>query len=97
VKAGATFRAVMKAIDPGTFNRNSQYAHFGMAATIYLIIGRYSHSVMLWLLPVGVALAAWKEFYWDKHKEPADERGSDLEDFSFYCLGMAVALAVVML
>jgi hypothetical protein len=90
-------RKVVAAISPKTFNRNSQYAHFGMAAAIYLTIGRFSFHWMLYLAPVGIALAAWKEFWYDRHYESDEERGSDLEDFAFYCIGIAYAAVVVAL
>jgi hypothetical protein len=35
-----------------------------------------------------VIVAAWKEFWYDARDEGPVERGSDLEDFSFYCLGV---------
>lgn len=92
-----TLKAILKVISPKTFNRNSQFAHFFAAATIYLTIGIYSRRWVLYLTPVGIALAAWKEFWWDKHKEDADERGSDTQDFSFYMLGLIYAMAILFL
>jgi hypothetical protein len=96
-------------IDPKFFNQVAQYAHFFAGATVaqyahffagatvFFIIGRFSHTWMFYLLPVGVGLAALKEFIIDPRTENEATRGSDLEDFCFYLLGMAVALAVVML
>jgi len=93
-----TARAVADAIDPinaAFFNQVSQYAHFFAAATVYLTIGRFSHHWALYMLPVGIGLAAWKEFWWDSHKENAATRGSDLEDFSFYMLGILFGMLIV--
>ncbi len=84
-------------IDPRFFNQVSQYAHYFAGMAVFLTIGRFSHRWMWYLLPVGVGLAALKEFVVDPRTENEATRGSDLEDFSFYCLGMALATAVVML
>jgi hypothetical protein len=44
---------------------------------------------------VGVMLsAAVKEFYIDQNYEDAATRGSNLEDFSFYIVGLAIGIFV---
>lgn len=85
------------AIDPRFFNEVSQFAHFGMAGFIFMILLHVfsMRHVMEIFVPLGVALAAWKEFYYDKHDENPATRGSDLEDFSFYIFGITLALIVV--
>lgn len=67
-----------------------------MAATVFLTLGRFLHGHVLWsLVIVGIVAAAVKEFCYDSHEENAATRGSDLEDFAFYCLGIAYALLVL--
>jgi hypothetical protein len=91
-------------IDPKFFNEVSQFAHFFAAATVYLTIflvllaGHWytPRRLLLWVIP-GVALAAFKEFWYDKHDENAETRGSDLEDFSFYVLGIVYGVSVALI
>ena len=83
-------------ISAADFDRNSQFAHFGMAATVYLTLGRFLHGHLFWSLVImGIIAAAVKEFWWDSHEENAATRGSDLEDFAFYCVGIAYALLIL--
>lgn len=39
---------------------------------------------------LGITYAAWHEFYWDPRHENADTGGSDVEDFRFLLLGLAI-------
>ncbi|MGA7919065.1 MAG: hypothetical protein WCA38_05285 [Candidatus Acidiferrales bacterium] len=89
-------------IDPKFFNEVSQFAHFFSAATVYLsfrIVAVHLHKFSwkwTWIIVAcGVALAAWKEFWYDKHDENKATRGSDLEDFTFYMLGIGYALILI--
>jgi hypothetical protein len=50
---------------------------------------------------VGIAYAGWHEFYWDPRHENAETRGSDIRDFVFLLLGLAIgdivyAVAVIL-
>lgn len=57
----------------------------------------FGHTVMAWGSIVAVLLAAWKEFYWDERFEGPDERGSSLEDFCFYVVGLVVGVSIVLI
>lgn len=46
---------------------------------------------------VGTAFAVVKEFVWDQNIEDPATRGSNLQDFSFYILGIAIANVVLWL
>lgn len=54
---------------------------FGKCSTLYAFV----------LVAAGAAI---KEFYWDYNFESPTDRGSDLEDFSFYMLGAFVGFLV---
>lgn len=90
-------------IDPKFFNEVSQFAHAGVAGLIYLSIGHVAqkHDFFDWLwygilIAAGVGLAAFKEFWYDPHYENPATRGSDLEDFSFYLVGISIAVVVIL-
>jgi hypothetical protein len=91
-------------IDPAFFNEVAQFAHAGVACSIYLSIGYIAekHSVFSWLwygilILTGVVAAGVKEFWYDANFENQATRGSDLEDFSFYVLGIVIAVIVLWL
>ena len=44
---------------------------------------------------IGIALAAVKEFWFDQKFEGAVTRGSNLEDWSYYLAGAALALVIL--
>jgi len=44
---------------------------------------------------IGVIFAAVKEFSWDEDLEDVETRGSNLQDFSFYILGILIANALL--
>lgn len=94
----------LNSIDPKFFNEVAQFAHFGVAAFIYLAIGHIAakRGFFHWswygaLIALGVVAAAVKEFWYDKNFENEATRGSDLEDFTFYVLGIAAAVATLIL
>lgn len=60
--------------------------------TIVFLSGRL--RPLWYLVPVFVAWAAWKEFWYDNKYENSDERGSDLLDFSMYMLGLFVGVGI---
>jgi hypothetical protein len=91
-------------ISPAFFNEVSQFAHTGVVGYIYLAIGHVAQrrGFFHWswygvLIGVGVALAAWKEGYYDVHHENAATRGSGLEDFAFYMVGILIAVLALWL
>lgn len=91
-------------IDPKFFNQVSQWAHWGVACTLYLTFaivlhhfGRLHVEDMIIVDVFGVTLAAWKEFFYDEHYENDETRGSSLEDFSFYLLGISTANLITFL
>ena len=45
----------------------------------------------VWALAL-VLFASVKEFWYDENYETADERGSNLEDFGFYMVGLVVGI-----
>jgi hypothetical protein len=76
----------------------SQIGHFlgAYAAVLTLVL----FNVHYWLLISLIGVTAWasfKEFYIDaKYEDPAI-RGSDMEDFLFYMLGLVVGIGIVFL
>jgi hypothetical protein len=83
------------AIDPSFFNLVSQIAHVAVTYGLTFTAARF------WGWPgieiVGglcILYAAVHEFFWDPLMENALTRGSDLEDFCFLVLGVAVAAGV---
>lgn len=80
------------------FNQVAQLGHFaaGLAWMFGWVVLLESQEVNGWALLGGIALAAVKEFYWDQHYEDEVVRGSNLEDFTFYCVGFAVASIVIL-
>jgi hypothetical protein len=91
-------------IDPEFFNEVSQFAHAGVSGLIYLSIAYIAerHSLFHWrwygiLIAAGIALAAFKEGWYDPRYENAATRGSGLEDFAFYMVGIVIAVVVILL
>jgi hypothetical protein len=59
-----------------------------------------SHSLwgkraLKYAIPIGIVVAALKEFAYDAHWQEPDIRGSDLRDFTFYMIGGVIALALL--
>jgi len=73
------------------FNYVSQMAHWATMAfgslTLALFFGWPGVAVSNVL---GIIYAAWHEFYWDPRHENLETRGSDVEDFLFLLLGLAI-------
>lgn len=74
------------------------WAFTGQAAHVmagYLAVSKSKqyggHKGQIIATSVGVAAAAFKEFWWDYHHEDAATRGSSLLDFSMYMVGILVA------
>jgi len=85
-------------IDPKTFNMVAQNAHWeaGMCWIFGGII-LFGPGVMWWFLGIGVVVTAWKEFWYDYKYETEIVRGSSLEDFVFYCVGLFGAVALYLI
>jgi len=73
-------------------------AHMWFACSALLILAHW--GLTLWIgAPVCVAIAATKEFYWDLHYEtlPRQTVLDSAMDFAEYMLGIAVAVAVLLI
>jgi len=81
-------------IDNKTFDTVSQIAHIFFAMSIVLTFDRFGLG-LLGLIVVFI-FAALKEFWYDYHFESMTVRGSSLRDFAFYCLGMGLAILVLL-
>jgi hypothetical protein len=85
-------------IPESEFSLVSQWGHF--AAGIAWMTGwrtMLGHSLreVLITLGIGIAIAAWKEFWYDPRKETIVEQGSGLEDFSRYIFGFLVGTLLI--
>lgn len=78
-------------------NSSSQSCHFLVSMVLIGYGGLFFGFYSLWFtIPLMLAFAAWKEFWFDPRYETREVAGSDLLDFSFYMLGIALAVALVM-
>ncbi len=76
-----------------SFNTVSQFAHAGVAYSITLsVLVALGYPALLWFLPITIGLAAGKEFWYDYKYETPEVRGSSLEDFAFYLIGIGSAV-----
>ena len=76
-----------------SFNTVSQFAHAGVAYSITLsVLMLGGIHALYWFLPASVGLAAAKEFWYEYHYETVEVRGSSLQDFLFYSLGIGLAI-----
>jgi hypothetical protein len=79
-------------IDDKTFNQVSQFAHFGCAAALVLAGAAFGH---VWIAAIAMLVwAVMKEFWYDEKYETPEVRGSGLEDFLFYAIGIVTAVLV---
>lgn len=72
-----------------------QIGHFlgAYAAVLTLFVFHVPHWA--WVSAIGITLwAGVKEFWYDEKYEDPTVRGSSLEDFLFYMLGLLVGLSV---
>lgn len=77
------------------FDVTAQNAHWLAGALAVVAIGVLAGKCStVYTFVVGMALAAIKEFVWDQLMESDCDRGSNLEDFGFYCLGLVVGVLV---
>jgi hypothetical protein len=79
-------------------NMVAQFAH-ALAGYSVLLTFVFLHVPYGFLLAIGLvtAYAAVKEFWYDYRYEDAVTRGSSLEDFVFYIVGLAIAAVVTLL
>ena len=83
----------MDQIDPKTFDRVAQSAHFFSGVCFgffpsYFGIGLWP-TIFFWLV-----CFAMKEFWYDEKYEPPAVRGSSLKDFLVQTLGLAVGVGI---
>ncbi len=69
----------------------AQLAHYGWGALIVMIFASFGH--VWWGVLASVAWASVKEFVFDTYVERAPFK-DNLQDFSFYMLGMSTALCI---
>jgi len=82
-------------IDPKFFNQVAQIAHTAATFSLaYIALTKFGWKAFIAVAISEVAYAAWHEFIRDPAKENPATRGSDLEDFSFLCLGPVLAALV---
>lgn len=80
-----------------TFNRVAQISHTLGGLVLVAYTALIFNIKALWIsVPIFTLVTAWKEFYWDEHFESPEERGSNLVDFLFYCLGQILGLLVLL-
>lgn len=81
-------------ITDSQFNKVSQNAHvLAGLAWIWGSVVLFGPQYIWYFLDAGVLLAAVKEFWWDYRFENTEVRGSSMEDFNVYCMGLIIAIA----
>jgi hypothetical protein len=78
-------------------NLVAQIAHASAAYAITITFYVFGISIF-YPIPIVIAFAAVKEFWWDIRYETEGESGGvvgGVEDFTFYVVGLAIAAAVV--
>lgn len=79
-----------------SFNEVAQASHVFIAAWAVATSQLIWHGNAKFWASLGVMLfAAVKEFWYDHTYESPETRGSDLEDFLFYALGVAAELLIL--
>lgn len=75
------------------FDAVAQLSHVGWGlAVVWGFALLWNPEQLWWAVPSATGLAALKEFWFDQNYENAAERGSNLKDFIFYCVGIYGAL-----
>lgn len=83
-------------IDQKTFNFVAQMSHWLGGAWLTLVpVYFWGKDSLYYSIPIIVSIAAFKEFYIDYHYENEETRGSSMEDFLFYCLGISITVGMV--
>jgi hypothetical protein len=79
-----------------TFNEVAQASHIFIAGWAIATSQAIWHGHAKFWASLGVlAFAAVKEFWYDHTYESPQTRGSDLEDFLFYALGVGAELLIL--
>jgi hypothetical protein len=88
----------MKYIPDSTFDWLAQKSHIlgGLSA---VLLGQLFGSMKGALICgfIIILFAAIKEFYYDERYESTEERGSNLRDFAYYCVGVALGFCFVII
>lgn len=85
-------------IDPKEFNMVAQNAHWEAGLCwVWGTIILFGPQYMWYAVGSGVAITAWKEFWYDYKYETDEVRGSSLEDFAFYWIGLFGAAALYLI
>lgn len=75
------------------FNMVSQNSHWLAGTTwVFGTIILFGAQYLLYSVLAAVFLAALKEFWYDYKYETKEVRGSSIEDFMFYLVGLLIAL-----
>jgi hypothetical protein len=87
----------MKLIADSEFNFVAQTGHAGWGALVVIAcVFLFGYTTLPYVTLVALAAAGLKEFVYDRFFEASEVRGSDLEDFLFYALGIGVSVALVL-
>lgn len=92
-------RCVMEVemIPDSFFNVVAQLSHVGWGALVITWTALLFPREFYWIWVALESVAAIKEFWYDQNYETADERGSNLLDFSMYTLGALLAFGALLL
>lgn len=71
-------------------NSINQLAHIGWGA--FITVGLAKHFTIFHTILIVVAFALIKEFIFDKLTETIAEQGSDVIDFAFWMVGLALGV-----
>jgi hypothetical protein len=74
----------------------AQFGHAGIPYGMLLTLDKFHHNLLFWVVALGIlAYAPIKEFWYDANYEtPKQPFKNNLIDFSFYCLGVGLAILV---
>lgn len=74
----------------------AQFGHAGIPYGALLTLDKFQHPVLFWVSVAGIlGYAALKEFWYDANYEtPKQAFVKNIIDFSFYCLGVGLAVFV---
>ena len=81
-------------IDPKFFNQVAQNAHMLLGVSVGLIGLLYAPKYIWCVLGVYMIVTAVKEFWYDQHYENAETRGSNLNDWLHYQVGIGWSLSL---
>jgi hypothetical protein len=71
------------------FDEIAQNSHWaGGLAFVWGSVCLIGPGALWYSVLAGMAIAAAKEFWYDEKYETTEVRGSSLEDFTYYCVGL---------